>query len=399
MSTYKDSAYKFTDPIRYFKENDPYYWEIDNIPLKQLQENVLWLKDQLDIIPIDSGETDFGVSRSDINELKPYVTGAGSLVYVNPGKFTARINDAYNKTPLQKLIQITGNTDSASSLSLYQTKYQTDNTTTEYSQFLIDRLKSSISSSALHMNGLIERILTWDKSLQSSDSVDPQNSLRWPIESLSDSVKNFIGQYASRDSQVLSNEFIKQFRGVARTAIVDVPSSLSIEIPPFDTRDFFYQLDNGATQYIEGATVRIDLLFIYSKPVDAESTTINKWQNNQPTTILSPQLGLVKGAGVGIRAIQENGNITKYQNPKDADGNTQIMAHVADAAISTNGFLGLNVHGSFPSPDDLMNLAPSIQERLEATDPRLIGQSILPIAYIVVKNNSATTTEGNPILT
>jgi len=31
---------KFTDPIRYFKANDPYYWEVDNIPLKQLQENV-----------------------------------------------------------------------------------------------------------------------------------------------------------------------------------------------------------------------------------------------------------------------------------------------------------------------------------------------------------------------
>ena len=44
---YNDSPYKYTDPIRLFKANDPYYWEVDNIPLKQLEENVKWLKDQL----------------------------------------------------------------------------------------------------------------------------------------------------------------------------------------------------------------------------------------------------------------------------------------------------------------------------------------------------------------
>lgn len=398
MATYKDSAYKFTDPIRYFKENDPYYWEIDNIPLKQLQENVLWLKDQLDLIPTDEG-VDFGVSRSDINELKPYVDGTGSLVYVNPGRFTARINDAYDKTPLQKLAQVTGNGDSVSSLSQFKTQYQLDNTSTDYAAFLVDQLRSSLAASALSMNGLVERILTWDGIVQSLTTASPQTIANWPITSLADSVKKFVTLYANRNSQTLANEFVKQFRGVARTAIVDVPSSLNIEIPAFDTRDFFYQSEDGTTQYIEGATVRIDLLFVYSKPIDTESTTINKWQNNQPTTILTPQLGIVKGAGVGIRSVQTNGNVTKYQGVTDADGNTQIMAHVADASIPTNGFQGLNIHGSFPSPDDLMNLAPSIQERLETTDPRLIGQTILPLAYIVVRNNSATTSEGNPILT
>ena len=44
---YGDSVFRFTDPLRYFKANDPYYFEVDNIPLKQLQENCLWLKDQL----------------------------------------------------------------------------------------------------------------------------------------------------------------------------------------------------------------------------------------------------------------------------------------------------------------------------------------------------------------
>ena len=216
---------------------------------------------------------------------------------------------------------------------------------------------------------------------------------------LVDSVKSFVFDSVYRNNQTLANEFIKQFRGVARTAIVDVPSGLSIEIPPFDSTDFFFQTADGTTQYIQGATVRIDLLFVYSKPIDTTDTTINKWENNLPVKILSPQLGLIKGAGVGVRSIQNNGNSTKYQNVKDAAGNTQIMAQVVDSFIPTNGFQGLNIHGSFPSPDDLMNLAPSIQEKLESTDPRLIGQSILPIAYIVVKSNASVTTEGNPILT
>ena len=45
--TFSDSQFKFTEPVRYFKANDPYYYEVDNIPLKQLQENCLWLRDQL----------------------------------------------------------------------------------------------------------------------------------------------------------------------------------------------------------------------------------------------------------------------------------------------------------------------------------------------------------------
>ena len=42
-----DSPYIFTQDLRYFKANDPYYFKVDNIPIKQLQENCLWLKDQV----------------------------------------------------------------------------------------------------------------------------------------------------------------------------------------------------------------------------------------------------------------------------------------------------------------------------------------------------------------
>ena len=43
-----DSTYKYTEPIRYYKANDPVYYKVDNIPLKQLQENCNFLKSQIE---------------------------------------------------------------------------------------------------------------------------------------------------------------------------------------------------------------------------------------------------------------------------------------------------------------------------------------------------------------
>ena len=42
------ASYSFTQPIRYYKANDPYYYEVDNIPLRQLEENVLYIKNRLE---------------------------------------------------------------------------------------------------------------------------------------------------------------------------------------------------------------------------------------------------------------------------------------------------------------------------------------------------------------
>ena len=65
---YQESSYRFTDPIRFFKANDPYYFEVDNIPLKQLQENCNWLKDQVRL----ATETQLtSIKRVDIDELRP----------------------------------------------------------------------------------------------------------------------------------------------------------------------------------------------------------------------------------------------------------------------------------------------------------------------------------------
>ena len=94
-----ESVYKFTQPVRYFKNNDPYHWEIDNIPIKQLEENILWLKDQ-----VNGDSTLSGIDRSDLSELKPVAVGSGRTVRVQKGRFTPRINDAYQKG-IQTLIK------------------------------------------------------------------------------------------------------------------------------------------------------------------------------------------------------------------------------------------------------------------------------------------------------
>ena len=87
-----ESSHKFVQPVRQFKSNDPYYWEIDNIPIQQLEENILFLRDQ-----IANNLSVSGIGRSDLAELRPFVNGFDRNVYVNPGRYTARINDAYNK--------------------------------------------------------------------------------------------------------------------------------------------------------------------------------------------------------------------------------------------------------------------------------------------------------------
>lgn len=392
------SVHSFIDPVRYFKPNDPYYWEVDNIPLKQLQENALWLRDQV----LGLAQTD-GVDRSEFNELRPYAEGGNNVIKVKPGRFIGRINDAYKLTPIQKLSMITG-----SSFATFES-FNNANGTALAAEFL-SKIQSTLAAQALGLNGLIERVLTWpalNNDLVLSGTIvnglpnqsnQLNSTIKWPLVENASFYQTIIQSYgAAWELQRLSNEFIKQFRGVARTAVVDIPSELSISIPAFDANDFFYW--NGGNKVpISGAQVRIDLLFVYSKPVDVSSTTLQKWSGGLPTTITTPVLGLVKGAGVGIRL--ENGSLQSTLTPALGNsGETLILPHVADQNQATNGFQGLNIHGSFPSPDDLMNLAPLISESLAYDDPQLIGQSILPIAYIVVRSTADVNTVGNTVLT
>lgn len=155
---FKDSVYRFTDPIRYFKANDPYYWEVDNIPLKQLAENTQWLKDQ-----IVGGIKNIKVTRADIDELRPFVEGTNNVIKVKPGRFSARINDAYDLTPLQRITQLLGESVGEFNVWVADTTNNTQMTA------ILDRIKSTLAIDSLNLNGLSERAFTYP--IKNSDFV------------------------------------------------------------------------------------------------------------------------------------------------------------------------------------------------------------------------------------
>src|SRR5210317_1499797 len=115
---YYDTPFTFISPVRHFKANDPYYYEVDNIPIKQLEESQKFLKDQVDgIIARQNNKKEIEIDRSGFSELKPYATGNDRKVRVKPGKYTSRINNAYDITPLQVVQQIGGFSNTTSGTS------------------------------------------------------------------------------------------------------------------------------------------------------------------------------------------------------------------------------------------------------------------------------------------
>ena len=78
--------------------------------------------------------------------------------------------------------------------------------------------------------------------------------------------------------------------------------------------------------------------------------------------------------------------------------NNQISSPLIDQNQTSMGASG--VFGNFPSPDDLMNLAPYIVDGLTggakgASNLSLVGQSILPIAYIFVRKGQVAITNND----
>jgi hypothetical protein len=410
-----DSPYKYTDPIRFFKANDPYYYRVDNIPLKQIHENTNFLKDQIQGLLGASGSSR-EIDRSEFAELKPYVDGTNNKVKVKPGRFTARINDAYAITPLQFIQQVLGY--EIGEINTWQTKTNLDQTL----RGLIAKFSSTLAQHALNANGLIERTFTY--AMQTTDFVTQYSTSSQPgylpspltpaypnwsgriWRSNTNDSTDIVGQFDLTNPGlgffVLGNaeaDFIKRWRGVTRTAIVNVEEELEIDIPAFDPEDFFY-IDELGNRNLINATQRIDLVFIYTKPIDVSSTVISKFNGNTPTRITAPVLGIVKGAGLGINlktpqngqpATNDGGVLTTT-----ADGTPLMLASPGDEN-ATNIGIG-SIKGSFPSPDDLMNLSPLLCETMSSENYTLIGQSILPVAYVVVRRSASTNANNVSII-
>jgi len=443
QADFEQSVYRFNDPVRFFKANDPYYFEVDNIPLKQLQENCLWLKDQVRKTALKFT----GVKRSDIDELRPFANGGDRVVRVNPGRYTARINDAATKEPLAYLKKVMGqalgDVDAWGTPTANPGVYPA-NTDPSWNTLLgitLDKFKSILSQDALGMTGLSERAFTWpvvttDTPIDSDGvDMDPASpSMRYGDQSvnnpgggafrspavISQAVTWAKSVADSSDSYILNSFettnqnngwatfplteswFIKAWRGISRLSIVDISEEISIEIPAFDPTDFDYIDEDGVQQSVEGVQNRIDMVFIYSKPVDTSSTTILKSTGKSVLTV--PALGVVRGAGVRAHFDSKDGYTEGWL--QDVEDDHKILASPGDQENTNMGFtstsandIAYDVRGSFPSPDDILNLAPLISEKLEDNAFELIGQSILPIAYVWVRNSgTAVGNDSIPVL-
>jgi hypothetical protein len=433
-NAYFSTSYSFVSPIRHFKANDPYYYEIDNVPIKQLEESTNFLKDQVDGLIATKDSKNDEIDRSGFSELKPYATEEDRVVRVKPGRYTARINDAYDITPLQNITKVLGRdlSDGDNGFEFSTFEYESNlgpTVSAALSQFSV-----GIAGTPYMMNGLFERAfvypigarwgadnptavgggfaylnvsdvgydfgnytafnLNMNAPYPNYDGVIPTNST---TAALSTEIRNQVhGLLAKNQGRVESN-FIKRWRGAIRTSVIDVPDELTIDIPEWDPQDFYFIDENGTKQTL-GSTQRIDLLFIYSKAVDQESTTIPKFDSGgNPTTLTKATLGILKGAGVGVSlatgtATPELGSASDDVRIQSLDGVPLMMSHPGDydngLPVGFQTSAGV-IRGSFPSPDDLMNLAPVLSDQLESTAFPLIGQSILPIAYIKVEGDGA----------
>ena len=423
--SFEESSYRFTDPIRYFKAHDPYFFEIDNIPIKQLQENTLWLKDQLRVEPPGISEA----GRLDFEELQPYTLGTDRVIRVKPGRFTARVNDASTRQPLSFLKKVFGYNPGEADIHEVTIPDPSDPLGLTL-LLVLNKFKSSVEEDALSMNGLETRLFTWPvfspdipingTGVVLDDSVDYikyadsgtfgseiknltsviSQALLWVVNlayplDFGDSflIETLINNSTEQSGGMsllprLEANFIKYWKGVTRTAIVDVPEELSIEIPPFNSSDFNWIDESGNEQQVDGVTSRIDLVFLYTKSVDASSATILKPSGKE--VITTPQLGIVRGAGIKTSFSSETSIIQNPQNgiKQPVSDEHKILASPGDS--NSLGFSSIGITGSFPTPDDLLTLAPLLSERLEEDAIELVGQSILPIAYVFVSEQTET---------
>jgi len=321
---YADSNHLFTQPVRTYKANDPYYYEVDNIPVRQLEENILWAKDQIDSIITPSGTGKGGplsvgddLNLEDIKQFRPKWVG-GRNITVQAGKFTGRVNDAYDIRDRLSNLATTG----ALPVTEFQPGWTADSLLPKLiddtdSDFLagvwysyINTIGSAPAASvdrqqSYNDNGL-ETVFTFFISGRDgrptvgtrtqtsyqvpeySPGVYTDMSYTWPVMWSAD-IKSFKG-LLSRDDPTLLNEIhmaITRFwRGVARTSVVDFRGD-TLEIPPFNELDYYYVEEiNGIDQTFslqDSATQRIDLIVVYTHPIDSSASYIQEYEEATTT--------------------------------------------------------------------------------------------------------------------
>ena len=441
---YANTDHLFSQPVRYYKANDPYYYEVDNIPIRQLEENVLWVKDQVDsLLTPGEGEPETGsplfvgddLDLEYIKQFRPKFTGARNIT-VQPGRFMARVNDAHNVA--DSLAQITSSWEASANECVNEPKLSISETASFFDAVWASYTSKLTSTSfgncpgesnlaaAYRANGL-ETMYTFYINSQFQNFGFPiptatDNTSHRAPEYLQDgtgrgrtwpalwhcNIDNSFGSIGAGGFDNLATihlKIVQHWRGVIRTAVADFRGE-TIEIAPFDRYDYWYAEDVGniesRTSLEDLASQRIDLLVIYTHPIDASATVLSEYDGvspfegsypgiGDPQRITSPRLGVIRGAGIGVKRTRDDR--IELLDKRTAPGQQKILANLNDHLIgeSNTGIKlrnGSIVHGSFPSPDDLANIAPNLTLGLADNDLQLIGQTALPIAYVVVSKGS-----------
>jgi hypothetical protein len=83
-------ADRVNEDIRFYLPADPYYYQVDNLPLEDLLTNDVRLQNQIDELKAsDTGNT---VTREGIRELQPFIdTALPGTISVRPGNFIGRV--------------------------------------------------------------------------------------------------------------------------------------------------------------------------------------------------------------------------------------------------------------------------------------------------------------------
>ena len=439
---YVNSDHNFVRPIRKFKANDPYYYEVDNIPITQLEENVLWLKDQFDsFIEPASGDPVEGqplfvgddLDLEHIKQFRPKHRG-GRSIEIQAGRFNARVNDAYQVydglsqltatflSGCSKLPQITETQTTAFFDAVWDsfTKQLTDDNFVGCDNLsniaLAYRMNGLETMYTFHISNFGQAVPTSETTTYGAPEYSEDGSGRnkvWPGMWHRD-IKNLnLNSSDWRDLSRVHMDIVQHWRGVTRTAVCDFRGE-TIEIEPFNEFDYFYVEEVGGVENTVSlqnlATQRIDLIVVYTQAIDSSGTTIGTYDPGvspvalpggvgpqTPNSFTTPKLGVIKGAGVGIKRTEDDR--IELIDTSIYPGEQKILGNINDHldGRSNTGIRlknGAIINGSFPSPDDLANIAPNLTLDLDDNDLQLVGQTALPIAYVVVtKDNSALVQE------
>jgi hypothetical protein len=331
--------------IRYYQPNDPYYWEVDNLPLTDLLGNDVVLEQR-------------------INSLEEVLGGLGG------GGTTGGTGGSTDNKGLVSL-------DAISDLKAWAAPLS--GTATDYGRVFVrpGKFISRMPMPATRESGW-RMMRDKSKFFTNEDWLLPGTGML--------------------DTTTLS-PFVRGSQGTDRTAVVEFYAQVdgtdkSIAIESFNVDDF-----NGG----QAPNERLDLIYLKgTKALDTDGDTPTTPAGFLQSQVPSTEIGVIKGAYFrtdDAGGVRTNG--ARFLNPiSKVQGRTTGMG-LADIPPNTN----LPGFGTVPMPDDLNNFTlhansdtvnTTLQSASQAATDQVDTQAAftLPIAYVRVPSNY---TAGDPL--